>query len=73
MIGTVISLIFLVVVLGVLFWAGQRLLALIPLAEPFRTILYVLTVLLTVFLVIYVVVVLLGAAGIGVPIFGGVK
>ena len=73
MLGAIISLIFLVIVLGVLFWAGQRLLALIPLAEPFRTILYVLLVLLTVVIVLYVLSVILGMAGIHVPVIGSVK
>lgn len=73
MIGTIISLILLVVILGVLFWAGQRLMALIPLAEPFRTILYVLMILLTVFLVLYVLIVLLSAVGIHVPVFSEIK
>jgi len=68
MIGTIISLILLIIILGVLFWAGQRLMALIPLAEPFRTILYVLLVLLTVVIVIYVFVTILGMAGIHVPL-----
>jgi hypothetical protein len=70
MIGTIIGLILLVVLLGVLFWAGQRLLALIPLEEPFRTIVYVLMVLLAVVVVIYVFVVMLGMAGIHVPMVG---
>jgi hypothetical protein len=70
MIGTIIGLILLVVILGVVFWAGQRLMALVPLEEPFRTIVYVLGVLLTVVIVIYVFIVLLGLAGIHVPVIG---
>jgi hypothetical protein len=70
MIGTVISLILLAIVLGVVFWAGQRLLALIPLEEPFRTIVYVLMVLLTVVIVIYFFVTLLGMMGVHVPMVG---
>jgi hypothetical protein len=73
MIGTIIGLILLVAVLGVLVWAGQRLMALIPLGEPFRTIIYVLFVVLTVVLVIYVLLVLLGGIGIHVPVFGTVR
>jgi hypothetical protein len=73
MIGTVIALIILVAVLGVFVWGGQTLMALIPMSEPFRTIIYVLFVILTVVLVIYVVIVLLSAVGIQVPIFGGLK
>jgi hypothetical protein len=73
MIGTIVALILLVAVLGVLVWGGQRLMALIPMAEPFRTIVYVLFVVLTVAIVIYVIIVLLGMIGISVPIFGGLK
>jgi hypothetical protein len=60
----------LVFVIGVVFWAGQRLMALVPLEEPFRTIVYVLGVLLTVIVVLYVFVMLLQMAGIHVPMFG---
>jgi hypothetical protein len=70
MIGTVISLILLAIILGVVFWAGQRLLALIPLEEPFRTIVYVLMVLLTVVIVIYFFITLLGMMGVHVPMVG---
>jgi hypothetical protein len=70
MIGTIIGLIILVVILGVVFWAGQRLMALVPLDEPFRTIVYVLGVLLTVVVVLYVFIILLNMAGIHVPMFG---
>jgi hypothetical protein len=72
-IGTIIALIILCAVLGVLVWGGQRLMALIPMGEPFRTIIYVLFVLLIMVLVIYVFIVLLGAIGISVPIFGGLR
>lgn len=67
MIGTVIGLILLVIVLGFLWWAGQELLKLIPLAEPFATILRILLVLLLVVIVIYVFIQLVGLAGIHVP------
>jgi hypothetical protein len=70
MIGTIIGLIIAVVILGVFVWGGQRLMALIPLTEPFRTIVYVLFVILTVLLVVYVFLVLLSTAGIHVPLLG---
>jgi hypothetical protein len=41
MIGTLIGIIFVVIILGVCWWAIQTLLPLIPMAEPFRTILRV--------------------------------
>ena len=69
MIGAVIGVILLVIIVGVLFWAGQRLIALIPLDEPFRTIVYVLVVVLGVFVVIWVFIQLLALAGIHVPLF----
>lgn len=68
MIGTIIGLIFLCVILGVLWWAAQQLLALIQLAEPFATIVRVLMVILLVVIVLYAVSVLLGLAGIHVPV-----
>lgn len=67
MIGTVIGLILLVIILGFVWWAGQQLLALIPMAEPFATILRILLVLLLVVIVIFVFIQLLGLAGIHVP------
>lgn len=69
MIGAVIGVILLVIIVGVLFWAGQRLIALVPLDEPFRTIVYVLVVVLGVFVVIWVFIQLLALAGIHVPLF----
>lgn len=69
MIGSVIGLIFTLILLGVIWWALQQLLALIPLAEPFKTIIYVLSVVLLVCIVLWVATVLLGMAGVHVPTF----
>ena len=69
MIGLLIGLIFLCIVLGVVWWAINQLLPLIPLAEPFKTIVRVLMVLILVIIVLYVIMVLLGAAGIPVTTF----
>jgi hypothetical protein len=69
MIGALIGLILLCVVLGALFWGGQQLLALVPMAEPFATIVRVLLVLILVFIVVYAIRILLGYAGIHVPSF----
>lgn len=66
MIGALIGIIFTLIVLGVLWWACQRLMALIPIAEPFRTIIYVLMVVVMVLIVLYVISTLLGIAGIHV-------
>ncbi len=71
MIGTLLGLIFLLIIVGVLWWAAQTLLALIPIAEPFKTIIYVLTVFIAVIIVLYVLSLLLGMAGVHVPIPAG--
>lgn len=69
MIGTLIAIIIALVILGVVWWAAQQLLALIPIAEPFATIIRVLFILLAVLIVIWVLLQLVGMAGIHVPIF----
>lgn len=66
MIGTVIGIIFVLIILGVLWWAIQQLMALIPIAEPFRTIIYVLSVVLLVCIVLWIIAAILGIAGIHV-------
>ena len=70
MIGTLIGIIFALIILGVIWWALQQLLALVPIAEPFRTIIYVLCVIIMVLIVLWIISVLLGMAGIHVPRFG---
>jgi uncharacterized membrane protein YwzB len=69
MIGTLIGLIFFLIIIGVVWWAAQQLLALIPLAEPFATMVRILLVVILVIIVIYVASVLLGMAGIHVNSF----
>lgn len=71
MIGAIIGLILLVIFLGVVWYCIQLLLPLIPMAEPFATILRVLVILLIAAVVLYVIVQLLGYAGVSVPSFGG--
>lgn len=66
MLGTIIGIIFALIILGVLWWAVQQLIALIPIAEPFRTIIYVLSVILLVCVVLWIIAALLGLAGIHV-------
>ena len=67
MIETLIGLIFFVIIIGVLWWAATTLLRIIPLAEPFRTVIHVLVILVGVFIVLYVAQMFLAAAGIKVP------
>lgn len=61
MIGTLIGIIILLIVVGVIWWAIQQLLPLIPLPEPFARIINVLLVLLLVLVVLYVILMLLGS------------
>ena len=65
-IGTLIGIIFIIIILGVVWWAIQRLMPLIPLEEPFRTIVYVLMVVVMVLIVLWIIIMLLGVAGIHV-------
>lgn len=66
MIGTLIGIIFALVILGVIWWGAQQLLALIPMAEPFATIVRVVMTVLLVLIVLWVIVALLGLGGIHV-------
>jgi hypothetical protein len=66
MIGVLISIIFTLIILGVLWWGAQKLLALIPMSEPFPTIIHVLMVVILVIVVLWVLAQLLGMAGINV-------
>jgi hypothetical protein len=50
---TIISLIVVLIVVGVLIWAAQKILAVIPIAEPFKTVIYVLIVVLAVFVLLH--------------------
>jgi hypothetical protein len=71
MIGALVGIIFTLIILGVLWWGIQKLMALIPIAEPFKTIIYVLCVIILVLIVLYVIATLLGFAGIHVAGFAG--
>lgn len=64
MIGTLIGIIVTLIVLGVVWWAIQQLLPLIPLGEPFRTIIRVLMTVIVVLIVLWVILALLGAGGV---------
>lgn len=73
MLGTLIAIIVACIVLGVIWWAVQQLLPLIPIAEPFATIIRVLCVVLLVLFVLWVIMTLLAAAGVHVPVFGHLR
>ena len=66
MIGTILGLIFVLIILGVIWWGAQQLLALIPMGEPFATIIRILMIIVIVIVVIWVLIVLLSIAGINV-------
>lgn len=69
MIGTLIGILFVLIVLGVLWWAAQQLIGLIPMAEPFPTVIRVVLVVIMVCIVLWIVAQLLGLAGIHVGNF----
>jgi len=70
-IGALIGIIFVLIIMGVVWWAIQQLLPLIPLGEPFATIIRILMVVILVLVVLWIIVVLLGVAGVhvGAPFF----
>ena len=61
MVGALIGVIITLIVVGVIWWAVQQLLPLIPLPEPIRRVIYVLLVVVLVLIVVYVLLGLLGA------------
>jgi hypothetical protein len=73
MIGTLIGIIFVLVVLGILWWGIQRVLPMLPVAEPFLTVINVLLVIVAAFVALWVIASLLGMAGIHVPLVGGLR
>jgi hypothetical protein len=60
MIGTLISIVLLLIVLGVIIWGIQQLLPLIPLPAPFHTVINVLLTVIVVLVVVYIIAGLLG-------------
>lgn len=70
MIGTLLGIVFALIILGVVWWAVQRLLPLIPLGEPFGTLVNVLVTVIMVLVLLWVIMTLLGVAGVHVPNFG---
>jgi hypothetical protein len=72
MIGTLIGVIITLIILGVVWWAIEQLLPLIPLPAPFAQIIRVLLIVILVLIVIYVILTLLGGV-VHVPFWGGVR
>ena len=67
MIASLVWLFIAVVVIGVLFWAANRILAVIPIEEPFKTIAYVLLVLIAVAVAVTILIQIIGAIHGGFP------
>lgn len=63
MIGTLIQIIFAVIIMGVIWWAIQQLLPHIPMGEPFRSILRVLMIVVLVIIILWIIWQLLTASG----------
>jgi len=70
MIGTLIGVLFVVIIVGLIWWAIMQIWPVIAqyLAEPFRTIAYVILVVILVLIALWVIIQLLAAAGVHVPI-----
>jgi len=73
LIGTLIGIIIALLILGVIWWAIQQLLPMIPLPEPIRKIVYVLLVVIVALIAIYIILALLQAVGVSVPLFHSVR
>ena len=69
MISTLLGIILTLVILGVLWWGLQKILAAFPIAEPFATVIYVVCVVVAVIVIIvYVIIPLLTVAGLHVAL-----
>jgi len=68
MVSALIGLVLLLVILGVLYWGIQAILAVLPIAEPFRTIIWVVLVVVALIIAVYVIIWLLNIAGLHVSL-----
>jgi len=60
MIGTLISIVLLLVVLGVILWGLQQLLPIVPMDPRFRTVISVLITIIVVLIIVWIIAGLLG-------------
>lgn len=60
MIGTLLSIVLLLIVLGVVLWAIQQLLPLVPMPPQFHTVIRVLLTVVVILIVVYAIAGLLG-------------
>lgn len=72
-IGGLIALIVALILIGIIWWAIQQLLPLIPMAEPFNTLVRVLLTVVAVLIVLWVLLALLSAVGVPVPFFHALR
>ena len=70
MVSALATLVILVLLLGFGWWAIQTLIGLVPLAEPFKTIMYVVLMGILVIIVVYALIYLLGMFGVHVALPG---
>lgn len=68
MIGTLISLVVYLIIAGLIYWAVQTILSVVPLPEPIRTVINVLMVVILVLIVVYALLGLIGGLGVGAGI-----
>jgi len=69
MIGILVGIIIALIIIGVIWWGATQIIAVIPMAEPIKTVVSVLVIVVLVLaIIIYVLVPLLGMAGIHVPL-----
>jgi hypothetical protein len=66
MIGSLIGIILVLLVAGFCYWACQQLIALVPLGQPFATLINIVMMLIILMLVIWAIVEVLGIAGVHV-------
>lgn len=66
LVAALIGLILLLAIIGVLYWGLQQILAVIPIAEPFLTIIRVVIIVIAVIIAVYVIIWLLNMAGVHV-------
>lgn len=65
-IGALIGIVFVLIILGVVWWGIQQLLPMLPFGEPFATLIRVVLVIILAIIVLWIIAVLLGVAGIHV-------
>jgi len=72
-IGALIALVITLLILGLLWWAVNELIGLVPLPATIRQIIYVLLMVILGLIVIYILLYLLSTIGVNVPLFHGLR